>query len=178
MELIRAGGGSAHALFGDISVPDDCARLVEEAHAAMGTIDVLVNNVGNSQHDADPLNLISKAGVNAITGFFAVQYAQYKNRCNAILPSWILTPHSFEGLVRAGVASSEEEIIGFGRQRVPLGFMGVAEDIGNAALFVASEESRFVTGQELPVDGGTLAIVGQYSGPTDPELQVKQGSNV
>ena len=67
--------------------------------------------------------------------------------------------------MRSGFASSEEEIVGLGKQRVPLGFMGVAEDIGNAALFLASDESRFITGQELPVDGGTLAFVGQYSGP-------------
>jgi NAD(P)-dependent dehydrogenase (short-subunit alcohol dehydrogenase family) len=232
VELIRSDGGDAHVLFGDISLADDCARLVEEAHAAMGTINVLVNNVGNSQHDADPLNVtveawqaiidvnmrgtwltsravipimeaagggsiintssvgsrarggnlfaysISKAGVNAITGFFAVQYAHYKIRCNAILPSWILTPHSFEGLVRSGVASTEDEIIGFGKQRVPLGFMGDAEDIGNTAVFLASEESRFVTGLELPVDGGTLAFVGQYSGSPDPAAQAKQGGNV
>ena len=218
VELIRAAGGAAHALFADISVPDDCDRLVAEAHAAMGTINVLVNNVGSSQNDSDPLNLtvegwqgvvdinmrgtwltsraavpimrdggggsiintstvgsrakggnlfgysISKAGVNAITHFFAVQYAQYQIRCNAILPAWILTPHSFEGLIRSGVASNEEEIIGFGKQRVPLGFMGVADDIANAALFLASDESRFVTGQELPVDGGVLAF-NQYSGP-------------
>jgi NAD(P)-dependent dehydrogenase (short-subunit alcohol dehydrogenase family) len=219
VEIIRAAGGTAHALVADISVPEDCARLVEEANAAMGTINVLVNNVGSSQNDADPLNLtvdawqavvdinmrgtwltsraavpimkaggggsiintstvgsrakggnrfaysISKAGVNAITHFFAVQYAQYNIRSNAILPAWILTPHSFEGLIRSGVASSEEEVVGFGKQRVPLGFMGVAEDIGNAALFLASDESRFVTGQELPVDGGVLSFIGQYSGP-------------
>ena len=219
VELIRAAGCTAHALFADISVPEDCARLVEEAKDAMGTVNVLVNNVGSSQNDADPLNLtvegwqgivdinmrgtwltsravvpimkeagggsiintstvgsrakggnlfaysISKAGVNAITGFFAVQYAQYNIRCNAILPAWILTPHSFEGLIRSGVATNEEEILGFGKARVPLGFMGVAEDIGNAALFLASDESRFVTGQELPVDGGVLSFVGQYSGP-------------
>jgi NAD(P)-dependent dehydrogenase (short-subunit alcohol dehydrogenase family) len=217
--LIEAAGGTAYALFADVSVEDDCTRLVEEANAAMGSIDVLVNNVGNSQNDADPLQLsvdawqaivdinmrgtwltsravvpimreagggsiintssvgsraqggnlfaysISKAGVNAITGFFAVQYAQYKIRCNAILPSWILTAHSFEGLVRSGFAANEEEIVGMGKKQVPLGFMGVAEDIGNAALFLASDESRFVTGQQLPVDGGTLAFVGKYSGP-------------
>jgi NAD(P)-dependent dehydrogenase (short-subunit alcohol dehydrogenase family) len=219
VELIRAAGGTAHAVFADISVPEDCDRLVDEANAAMGTIDVLVNNVGSSQNDSDPLNLtvegwqgvvdinmrgtwltsraavpimkdngggsiintstvgsraqggnlfgysVSKAGVNAITHFFAVQYAQYKIRCNAILPAWILTPHSFEGLIRSGVAANEEEIVGFGEQRVPLGFMGVAEDIANAALFLGSDESRFVTGQELPVDGGVLSFIGQYSGP-------------
>ena len=107
---------------------------------------------------------VSKAGVNAITHFFAVQYAQYQIRCNAILPAWILTPHSFEGLIRSGVASSEEEIEAFGKTRVPLGFMGVAEDIANTALWLASDESRFVTGQEIPVDGGVLAF-NQYAGP-------------
>ena len=61
VEIIRAAGGIAHALFADIAMPDDCSRLVDEANAAMGTINVLVNNVGSSQNDADPLSLTVEA---------------------------------------------------------------------------------------------------------------------
>ena len=110
---------------------------------------------------------VSKAGVNALTHFFAVQYAPFGIRCNVILPSWILTPHAMEGLVRGGVASSEDAIEERGRQSVPLGRMGTAWDVANAVLFLSSDESSFVTGLEMPVDGGTLAIIGRYQRPPD-----------
>jgi NAD(P)-dependent dehydrogenase (short-subunit alcohol dehydrogenase family) len=105
---------------------------------------------------------ISKAGVNAVTHFFAVEYAPVGIRCNAVLPSWIATPHSMEGLVHAGYAVSEEQIMEHGRRSVPLGRMGTAMDVANAVLFLSSEESEFTTGLEVPVDGGTLAIIGRY----------------
>lgn len=213
---IEADGGVAHALVADISNPDDCARLIAESHAAMGRIDVLVNNVGVNHGDAGPLDLepdgwqdifdinlrgmwltskaviplmkeqgggaitnistvgsraaggplfaysISKSGVNALTHFFAVEYAPVNIRCNAILPAFIATPHSMEGLVQAGVAISEEQIMERMHQRVPLGRMGTAVDVANAALFLCSDESNFITGLEVPVDGGTLAVIGRY----------------
>jgi NAD(P)-dependent dehydrogenase (short-subunit alcohol dehydrogenase family) len=43
---------------------------------------------------------------------------------------------------------------------VPLGFMGTAWDVANAALFLASDEARYITGVVLPVDGGLLTKVG------------------
>ena len=105
---------------------------------------------------------ISKAGVNALTHFFAVEFAPFNIRCNAILPAFIATPHAMEGLVQAGVAISEEQILQRMHQRVPLGRMGNAMDVANAALFLSSDESNFTTGLEVPVDGGTLAIIGRY----------------
>jgi NAD(P)-dependent dehydrogenase (short-subunit alcohol dehydrogenase family) len=108
---------------------------------------------------------VSKSGVNALTHFFAVQYAPFGIRCNVILPSWILTPHAMEGLVRGGVVSTEDAIKERGHQSVPLGRMGTAWDVANAVLFLSSDESSFVTGLEMPVDGGTLAVVGRYQGP-------------
>ena len=219
---IEAAGGTAHALVADISDPDDCARLIADSHAAMGRIDVLVNNVGVNHGDKGPLDLdldgwqqifdinlramwltakavvplmkeqgggaitnistvgshaaggrlfaysISKSGVNALTHFFAVEFAPYNIRCNAILPGFIATPHSMQGLVQAGVAISEEEILKHMHQRVPLGRMGNAMDVANAALFLSSDESNFTTGLEVPVDGGTLAIIGRYEGRESP----------
>jgi NAD(P)-dependent dehydrogenase (short-subunit alcohol dehydrogenase family) len=108
---------------------------------------------------------ISKAGVNALTHFFAVQYAPYGIRCNVILPSWILTPHAMEGLVRGGITTGEDAIEERGRQSVPLGRMGTAWDVANAVLFLSSDESSFITGLEMPVDGGTLSIIGRYQAP-------------
>ena len=48
VELIRADGGTAHVIIADVSVPDDCGRIVTEAVAAMGGVDALCNNVGAS----------------------------------------------------------------------------------------------------------------------------------
>jgi NAD(P)-dependent dehydrogenase (short-subunit alcohol dehydrogenase family) len=219
---IEAAGGRAHVFAADISDPDDCARLIADSHAAMGRIDVLVNNVGVNHGDNGPLDLdlagwqeifdinlramwltsravvplmkeqgggaitnistvgsraaggrlfaysISKAGVNALTHFFAVEFAPYNIRCNAILPGFIATPHSMEGLVQAGIAISEEQILKGMPQRVPLGRMGTAMDVANAALFLSSDESNFTTGLEVPVDGGTLAIIGRYERRESP----------
>ena len=112
---------------------------------------------------------ISKAGVNAVTHFFAVEYAQWGIRCNAILPSWILTPHSLVGLERAGVIANAQQLIDHGANAVPLGRMGTAWDVANAALFLSSDESGFTTGLEVPVDGGTLSIIGRYARPEAKE---------
>jgi NAD(P)-dependent dehydrogenase (short-subunit alcohol dehydrogenase family) len=105
---------------------------------------------------------VAKAGVNALTHYFAVEYAPVGIRCNAVLPSWILTPHAVEGLVRGGVAADEDAVRERGRRSVPLGRMGTGWDVANAVLFLSSDESSFITGLEMPVDGGTLAIVGRY----------------
>ena len=105
---------------------------------------------------------ISKSGVNALTHFLAVEFAPLNIRCNAILPAFIATPHSMEGLMQAGVAVSEDEIMARMHERVPLGRMGNAMDVANAALFLSSDEANFITGLEVPVDGGVLAHVGQY----------------
>jgi NAD(P)-dependent dehydrogenase (short-subunit alcohol dehydrogenase family) len=109
---------------------------------------------------------ISKAGVNALTHFFAVSYAHLNIRCNAVLPAWVFTPHSITGLVNAGLAVNQAEIMERGSRSVPLGRMGNATDVANAVLFLSCDESNFTTGLEVPVDGGTLAIIGQYARPS------------
>jgi NAD(P)-dependent dehydrogenase (short-subunit alcohol dehydrogenase family) len=67
--------------------------------------------------------------------------------------------------VRAGVAPDVESIYERGKNSVPLGFMGDAMDVANATLWLASDASRFTTGLEVPVDGGTLSIIGRYQRP-------------
>jgi NAD(P)-dependent dehydrogenase (short-subunit alcohol dehydrogenase family) len=105
---------------------------------------------------------IAKSGVNALTHFFAVQYASLGIRCNVVLPAFILTPHSFEGLVRGGQATDEEGVKALAKRSIPLGRPGTAWDVANTVLFLSSDESSFITGLEVPVDGGMLQIVGRY----------------
>jgi NAD(P)-dependent dehydrogenase (short-subunit alcohol dehydrogenase family) len=108
---------------------------------------------------------ISKAGVNALTHFFAVSFAPDNIRCNAVLPAWVLTPHAVEGLTRHGWVPNREELEERGARFVPMNRMGTAEDVANAVLFLSSDDSGFTTGLEVPVDGGTLSMIGRYEKP-------------
>jgi NAD(P)-dependent dehydrogenase (short-subunit alcohol dehydrogenase family) len=108
---------------------------------------------------------LSKAGVDALTHKLAVMFAPWGIRCNSVLPAWVATQHSMDGLVQAGVAKSEEEVFEFAIRANPLGRMGTAWDVANAVLFLSSDESCHTTGVHFPVDGGTTAVVGQYQRP-------------
>src|ERR1700694_662467 len=103
----------------------------------------------------------SKAAMNQMTRTTAVEFAASHVRVNAILPGLMKTPmveHS------AGLAASYAKgaVAAMWRARdaqVPMGHMGDAWDVANAALFLASDESKYVTGLELVVDGGiTLKV--------------------
>jgi NAD(P)-dependent dehydrogenase (short-subunit alcohol dehydrogenase family) len=91
----------------------------------------------------------AKGGVLAITRTLAVEHAPFQIRCNCIIPGPIHTP-------LAGPFTPEyDEAI---KQNVPLGRWGQPEDIANMALFLASEDSSFITGQFFVVDGGLTAV--------------------
>jgi NAD(P)-dependent dehydrogenase (short-subunit alcohol dehydrogenase family) len=103
---------------------------------------------------------VSKAGVNALTQQLAMANARHGIRVNAILPGFINTPMAIEGIAEAtGVA--KEDLIKGRDAMVPLrGGQGSAWDVANAAVFLASDEARFVTGVLLPVDGGQGIKIG------------------
>ena len=102
----------------------------------------------------------SKAGVNALTHQIAMENAKYNIRANAIMPGLMNTPMAIEGISKArGIP--KEELISQRDARVPLGGkMGTAWDVAYAALFLASDEAKFITGVILPVDGGQSARIG------------------
>ena len=103
---------------------------------------------------------VSKAAVNRLTLHVANANAKYRVRCNAILPGLMDTPMAVEGVATA-TGRSVEETRAARSARVPLGgAMGTAWDTAYAALFLACDESKFVTGVLLPVDGGMSARVG------------------
>lgn len=103
----------------------------------------------------------TKAAINHMTRTTAVEYAAKKIRVNAILPGLMKTPmvEKSSGLAKT-YADGDIEAMWRARDRqVPMGHMGDAWDVANAALFLASDESRYITGIELLVDGGiTLKI--------------------
>lgn len=103
----------------------------------------------------------TKAAVEAMTLNIAVNYAQYGIRANCIIAGFIETPLAIEGGVKAGLMS-REEVIASRNTKVPLrGKMGSAWDIAYAAAFLASDHAAFITGVNLPVDGGSTAWVGR-----------------
>lgn len=97
----------------------------------------------------------SKAGVNALTQHIAMENARFGVRANAILPGLIDTPMAINR--RAQERGVPAEVIRMERDElVPMGHMGTAWDVANAAVFLASDEARYITGVLLPVDGGLL----------------------
>jgi NAD(P)-dependent dehydrogenase (short-subunit alcohol dehydrogenase family) len=103
---------------------------------------------------------VSKAGVNALTQQIAMGNARHGIRCNAILPGLMNTPMAVEGFSEA-LGIPKDEVVQARDAMVPLGQkQGTAWDVAYAALFLASDEARFITGALLPVDGGQSVKVG------------------
>lgn len=94
----------------------------------------------------------AKAAVIQATRAIAIEYADRNIRANAILPGLMNTPLVYQQI--AGAFGSVDEVIARRNKAVPTGKMGTAYDVAAAALFLASDEARFITGVALPVDGG------------------------
>jgi 3-oxoacyl-[acyl-carrier protein] reductase len=198
---IKAAGGKAVAIQGDVSKPAEITRFVTEAKSAFGgKIDILVNNAGvyeflplesiTAEHyqrifDINVRGLLlttqeavkhfpstggsvinvgsvvtdltppgsavysgTKGAVDAITGVLAKELGVKKIRVNALNPGLTIT----EGTHTAGIAGSEWETNAV--KNTPLGRAGQPQDIAKAAVFLASDDSAWVTGEQLRVGGG------------------------
>ena len=207
-EAIVAAGGAASWLEADVTKAADCARIVAEAVARHGRLDLLVNNVGiggggdgpahrleeaafdrilavnlkgmwltlkaavpvmRAQGGGAIVNIsslaaksggtqlayeVSKAGVNRLTTSAAQSNARHGVRVNAIMMGFMDTPMAVSGIARA-TGRTTAEVRAERDARVPLrGKMGTAWDTAYAALFLASDEAQFITGEILTVDGG------------------------
>jgi NAD(P)-dependent dehydrogenase (short-subunit alcohol dehydrogenase family) len=210
--MVVAEGGMASALAADVTRAADSARIVEEAVARLGRLDILVNNVGigggdapahkvdeaafdrilavnlkgmwlttkaalavmREQHGGAIVNIsslaaqaggiqvayeVSKAAVNRLTTSVAQSQARYGVRCNAVQPGLIDTPMAVAGIAGA-TGRSQAEVRAERDARVPLGRMGTAWDTAYAALFLASDEAKFISGAILPVDGAMGVRIG------------------
>ena len=101
----------------------------------------------------------SKAAVVHFTKAIALQYAPQQIRANAILPGLMDTPMIYAPL--AGSYGGTEKMVATRNRMVPMGHMGDAWDVAHAALFLASDEAKYITAAELVVDGGLTAQVGR-----------------
>lgn len=125
-EMIKAGGGSIINL---------------------SSVQGLVGFSGWSAYAA------SKGGINALTQQVAVDYAPQNIRVNAIAPGTIMTPMN-ERIFEA--TEDKEALITTWNKLHPLGRFGQPEEVANVILFLASDESSFVTGAIVRVDGGLV----------------------
>lgn len=93
---------------------------------------------------------VSKAGIVMLTKYVATQHGKEGIRCNAISPGLIVTPATADTYAASGVGEMMLR-----HHLTPR--LGKPEDVANAVVFLASDESAFVTGETLMVDGGSLA---------------------
>ena len=104
----------------------------------------------------------SKAAILQLTKSTAVEFASKSVRVNAVLPGLMKTP-MVERSESLAVAFGKGDVEAMWKQReaqVPLGHMGDAWDVAHAALFLASDEARYITGLELVVEGGVTLYPG------------------
>ncbi|WP_454688606.1 SDR family NAD(P)-dependent oxidoreductase [Achromobacter aloeverae] len=96
----------------------------------------------------------SKAGIIQFSRVVAVEYAKHRIRVNTVVPGQMHTPMVEARLAKQRAGGDVEALLRQRQARIPLGFMGDGTDTANAALFLASDEARFITGTEIIVDGG------------------------
>ncbi len=104
----------------------------------------------------------AKGGVVALTRQAAVEYAEDGIRVNAICPGTIVTPLVTETYEQRGGVDGRQpmpldDALAASAARYPLKRLGEVEDVANLAVFLASDESKWMTGAVLPVDGGYTA---------------------
>jgi NAD(P)-dependent dehydrogenase (short-subunit alcohol dehydrogenase family) len=130
----------AHVVGVDIN-GDAAGETVELARAHGGRMDTVA-----------PVDLATEGGVLALTYQLAVEGGPHGIRVNAVSPAMTETPQTRPLLMDPdGPATAI-------RERVPLRRWGQPEDVANAILFLAGDESSHVTGANIPVDGGAAAI--------------------
>ncbi len=120
----------------------------------LGSISAFMSDPGLAAYNA------TKAAVVSLTRSIAVENGKDGVRCNAICPGWIDTDMLAQTFEQAGDIDAAREKI---NQMHPVGRLGQAQDIANMALWLASDESAFASGQTFTIDGGLTA-----GSPADP----------
>jgi len=196
---IKAAGGNAVTVGGDVSKAADAQGIINTAIETYGRLDILVNNSGiyefapieevteahyRRQFDTNVLGVLlttqaavghlgegasiinissvvttvtpptsavysgTKGAVDAITGVLARELGPRKIRVNAINPGMVVT----EGAHSAGVLGSDFETMALAQ--TPLGRIGAPDDIASIAVFLASDDAKWLTGEHIAASGG------------------------
>ncbi|MEH6584728.1 MAG: glucose 1-dehydrogenase [Halioglobus sp.] len=119
----------------------------------------IINNGSSAAHRANSSPLIYsglKAGVCHLSRCLAMEFSEFGIRVNTISPGAIVTPIFAKalGVPEGKQAQATELLMQVLGQAVPVGRSGTGQDIANAAVYLASDESGYVTGQDLVIDGG------------------------
>lgn len=104
--------------------------------------------------DAAAAYCAAKGGLVVMAKAMAIDHGKDGIRVNCVCPGDVLTPMLYDDAEKRGMSWEDYEA---GAARRPLGRIGSVEEIADAALFLASDESSFVTGESLVVDGGGVA---------------------
>jgi NAD(P)-dependent dehydrogenase (short-subunit alcohol dehydrogenase family) len=109
----------------------------------------------------------SKAAVIGFTKALALETAQYMINVNCILPGYVYSPSAFGIRGSSAGVDAEAAMREFGR-KIPMCRQGSPEDVGNLVLFLASDESSYLTGSEVVIDGGNI-LQEEFLGPYSPK---------
>jgi NAD(P)-dependent dehydrogenase (short-subunit alcohol dehydrogenase family) len=127
-----------------------CAQAAAKAMVAAGRLGSIINLTSGAAFRGSPRGVhycASKGGVLSMTRQMALELAPYRIRVNAIAPGLTDTAQPRYGM-------SEEELAAAGRA-IPLGHVAEPQEIAHAAVFLASDDAGFITGQCLHVNGGS-----------------------
>jgi len=127
------------------------AALPEMRKAGGGSIINISSQMGIVGSDAThPAYNASKGAVRTFTKSIAIQYAKDNIRCNSVHPGPIATP-------MADAIFDDPQKLESVRSKIPMGRIGKPEEVATGVLYLASDESSYVTGAELVIDGGWIA---------------------
>ncbi|KAM6472468.1 (3R)-3-hydroxyacyl-CoA dehydrogenase isoform 3-T3 [Liasis olivaceus] len=132
-------------LQGTFLVTQAVARALVESGAPGGSIVNVGSVVGKVGNLGQVNYAASKAGVEALSKTAAKELARYGIRCNTVLPGFIRSPMT---------EKVPTKVLDKFAAMVPLGRLGEPEDVADVCAFLASEESRYITGASLEVTGG------------------------
>lgn len=125
--------------------------VIPEMKKAGGGSIVNISSLSGLYGLGNPAYNSSKGAVRLLTKNIALDYGKHNIRCNSIHPGTIETPMTKDFV-------GHEEGKQAALQGIPLGVLGQPEDVAYAVLFLASDESKFITGAEVVIDGGSILI--------------------
>lgn len=123
-----------------------------------GRVINIASAMGLMAHEMAAAYSVSKAGVVQLTKQMALDYGEDNITVNAICPGIINTQMT-------GFMLVDDEITDFYKSVTPMRRIGLPEDVANLALFLASDDSSFISGAAIPVDGGVIAGTNVLLGP-------------
>lgn len=146
-EILKANIGSVYSISKNV-IP----HMIKSGGGSI----VNISSIGGTIPDISRIGYgVSKSGINNITQQIAMQYARHNIRCNAVLPGLTATDAAMDNM--------PEEFINSFLSHIPLKRMGKPEDIANAVLFFASDDSSYITGNIMEVAGGYGIGTPQYA---------------